>query len=290
VSAASAQAAPAGQAGAAYRPAGAGGYVAPTGPARGTYAGTFRTGTGSRPEVSTPPATLHSGTGSYPAVGGGTGGYPTVGPRGQAAQAAPVSAVPVSSTPVSSAPTSSAPISGMPVSSAPISGVPVSAHPGSAGHLAVPPGPGIPVAGRRPGRMTQPRRSTEGQPAAGGAPGGGAGGAGSWWSRSGGSGGPGPGFGAPVPAGPPAEPVTGGTSASGLPLRVPMAQLPADQPGRPGAAAPTGAARGVAPRPEVDPETTRSTLAAFYSGVRRAENEETTDLSGYRVPWEQERQ
>ena len=75
--------------------------------------------------------------------------------------------------------------------------------------------------------------------------------------------------------------MTGGISASGLPVRVPMAQLPvADGP------APVVPAQ----RAESDPDAVGSTLSKFYSGVRRAESEETTDLSAVQRPrWEQER-
>ncbi|MEH1128181.1 sensor histidine kinase [Micromonospora sp. CPCC 206061] len=66
---------------------------------------------------------------------------------------------------------------------------------------------------------------------------------------------------------PPATPVTGGVLASGLPARVPMAQLP-DQAGAPAPSAPQGL-------PEPDPEAVGSMLARFYGGVRRAEAEET---------------
>jgi hypothetical protein len=90
-----------------------------------------------------------------------------------------------------------------------------------------------------------------------------------WWSRAGtGS--------APVlklaPTGPPAVPITGGVNARGLPMRVPMAQLPE-------ANTATGRAQVVpAPRDEPDPETTGNLLSRFYGGVRRAESEETTEL------------
>jgi signal transduction histidine kinase len=68
-------------------------------------------------------------------------------------------------------------------------------------------------------------------------------------------------------AAPPATPVTGGISASGLPLRVPMAQLPK---GTETAPPPVPAAR-----PELDPETTGGMLTRFYGAVRRAEAEDT---------------
>jgi signal transduction histidine kinase len=84
-----------------------------------------------------------------------------------------------------------------------------------------------------------------------------------WWSRQ-----PGSVPTVPVPApttAPPATPITGGISPSGLPLRVPMAQLP-----NAGAAPPVPAAP-----PELDPEATGGMLTRFYGAVRRAEAEET---------------
>ncbi|MCX4388214.1 nitrate- and nitrite sensing domain-containing protein [Micromonospora peucetia] len=84
-----------------------------------------------------------------------------------------------------------------------------------------------------------------------------------WWSRQG----PVPG---PVPETsptPPAVPVTGGTNERGLPVRVPMAQLSA-------------VSRPVQPavRHDPDPEAVGGMLSRFYSGVRRAEAEETTEI------------
>ncbi|MFD4205828.1 nitrate- and nitrite sensing domain-containing protein [Micromonospora tulbaghiae] len=68
----------------------------------------------------------------------------------------------------------------------------------------------------------------------------------------------------PAPA---ATPVTGGTNERGLPVRVPMAQLtsaaPADRP---------------VVRHEPDPEGVGGMLSRLYSGVRRAEAEETTEM------------
>ncbi|MFC0532000.1 sensor histidine kinase [Phytohabitans kaempferiae] len=107
-----------------------------------------------------------------------------------------------------------------------------------------------------------------------------------WWSRQGtgragglaggsvatppatGPGGTGPG--GPTP---PSVPITGGTMANGLPLRVPMAQLPpvGDEPPRPAAAIPTS-------RIEPDPEAVGSMLSRYYTGVRRAEAEDSGDL------------
>ncbi|SCL15171.1 Signal transduction histidine kinase [Micromonospora nigra] len=125
----------------------------------------------------------------------------------------------------------------------------------------------LPVAGRRPGG-TVPRQEhpvpvrAEDVLAPAPTPGGG------WWSREG----PGPsalsaGAGAPAP---PAVPVTGGTSERGLPLRVPMAQLSAvTQPARPDQPP---------MRHEPDPEAVGGMLSRLYSGVRRAEAEETTEI------------
>jgi signal transduction histidine kinase len=94
-----------------------------------------------------------------------------------------------------------------------------------------------------------------------------------WWSRAGAAGAPLPSAGAAAPA-PPEVPVTGGTTARGLPVRVPMAQLPAEE----AASLANGAVGGPPQRPadEPDPDDVSSTLARFYGGVRRAEAEETT--------------
>ncbi|SCF02803.1 sensor histidine kinase [Micromonospora mirobrigensis] len=89
-----------------------------------------------------------------------------------------------------------------------------------------------------------------------------------WWSRQG----PAPVAAAGVSPAPPATPVTGGTNERGLPVRVPMAQLPTvDGPARPGGPA----------RHEPDPEAVSGMLSRLYSGVRRAEAEETTE---FRLP------
>jgi signal transduction histidine kinase len=82
-----------------------------------------------------------------------------------------------------------------------------------------------------------------------------------------------------LPEGPPEVPITGGTSESGLPLRVPMAQLPratvtgdrspggtGDWPGRSRPPTP--------PPPELDPEAVGGALSRFYSGVRQAQAED----------------
>ncbi|MFG1800843.1 nitrate- and nitrite sensing domain-containing protein [Micromonospora carbonacea] len=136
--------------------------------------------------------------------------------------------------------------------------------------VAVPPEPAEqPVAGRRPRSVTVPRpgRSVPVRaedvltPAAGpAAPGGGG-----WWSRQG----PAAATATPDPV-PPAVPVTGGVNEHGLPVRVPMAQLAAvTQPARP---------QTPAPRHDPDPEAVGGMLTRLYSGVRRAEAEETTEI------------
>lgn len=132
-------------------------------------------------------------------------------------------------------------------------------------------GPGIeardlPVAGRAPGaavpRQTRPvpvRAQDVLTPAATGDNGGG------WWSRQDSS--------APVrpaPAVPPAIPVTAGTNERGLPMRVPMAQLSAVTRSAQPMSAPT--------RTDPDPEAVGGMLSRLYSGVRRAEAEDTTEI------------
>ncbi|MER7335681.1 MULTISPECIES: nitrate- and nitrite sensing domain-containing protein [unclassified Micromonospora] len=123
----------------------------------------------------------------------------------------------------------------------------------------------MPVAGRRPGadvpRQTRPvpvRAEDVLAPAAGPPTGEGC------WFRQG-----------PAPVRqtsptPPAVPVTGGTNARGLPVRVPMAQLSTvTSPPRP---APPAA------RHDPDPEAVGGMLSRLYSGVRRAEAEDTTEI------------
>ncbi|MEU4681114.1 nitrate- and nitrite sensing domain-containing protein [Micromonospora sp. NPDC023737] len=121
-----------------------------------------------------------------------------------------------------------------------------------------------PVAGRRPvaaprqGRPVPVRAEDVLTPASGGTGGG-------WWSRKAPS--------APARPGPamsPATPVTGGVNARGLPTRVPMAQL----------AAMSGSIR---PQPgpsthDPDPDAVGGMLSRLYSGVRRAEAEDTTEI------------
>ncbi|MEV7231278.1 nitrate- and nitrite sensing domain-containing protein [Polymorphospora sp. NPDC051019] len=60
-------------------------------------------------------------------------------------------------------------------------------------------------------------------------------------------------------------------NANGLPVRVPMAHLPSE----------TESPAPAAPRPytDPDPDAAGSTLSRFYGGVRRAEAEETTEMS-----------
>ncbi|MCG5471418.1 nitrate- and nitrite sensing domain-containing protein [Micromonospora sp. LAH09] len=132
-------------------------------------------------------------------------------------------------------------------------------------------GPGIeardmPVAGRAPGvavpRQARPvpvRAQDVLTPPAAGDNGGG------WWSRQDPS--------APVrpaPAVPPAIPVTAGTNERGLPMRVPMAQLSAVTRSAQPTSAPT--------RTDPDPEAVGGMLSRLYSGVRRAEAEDTTEI------------
>ncbi len=95
-----------------------------------------------------------------------------------------------------------------------------------------------------------------------------------------------------LPEGPPEIPVTGGTNEAGLPLRVPMAQLPVDEgtdrtdglPAGDGREAKTGG-KAIAGRPagyrpvrvtqiELDPEEVGGSLARLYRGVRQAQAED----------------
>ncbi|KWV32109.1 sensor histidine kinase [Micromonospora rifamycinica] len=126
----------------------------------------------------------------------------------------------------------------------------------------------LPVAGRRPDRSSgTPLRAvdvlTPSVPTPVDAGGG-------WWSRQG------PVSSSPVSLGeslpaPPVVPVTGGTNERGLPVRVPMAQLTTvTEPARP---QPTRV------REDPDPEAVGGMLSRLYSGVRRAEAEETTELT-----------
>ncbi|MFF0102421.1 nitrate- and nitrite sensing domain-containing protein [Micromonospora sp. NPDC005257] len=88
---------------------------------------------------------------------------------------------------------------------------------------------------------------------------------GGWFSRQG------PAASAPgVTPAPAATPVTGGTNERGLPVRVPMAQLTS--------VAPDGRPDRPTVRHEPDPEAVGGMLSRLYSGVRRAEAEETTEM------------
>jgi hypothetical protein len=136
---------------------------------------------------------------------------------------------------------------GVPAVAAPPLPLPIETVPADNGRSAGPIGPG--------GRHTEPSGGTDT-------------GAGvSWFSRTG----------SPVPTGagpavvaavPPAVPVTGGVGPTGLPLRVPMAQLPGV----------TGEGTPV-PRAEADPDAVSTLLNRFYGGVRRAESENPNDLT-----------
>ncbi|MEV6930815.1 hypothetical protein AB0M46_40875, partial [Dactylosporangium sp. NPDC051485] len=90
-----------------------------------------------------------------------------------------------------------------------------------------------------------------------------------WWSRGGGGDAP-----APAPAIPAQrEPVTAGTSSAGLPIRVPLAQLPGDPTGQvPAEPEPTQPI--TVGHTEPDPASVGSMLTRFYSGVHRAANED----------------
>jgi len=188
-------------------------------------------------------------------------------PRAAPVSAAPVSAAPVSAAPVSAAPVSAAPVSAAPVSAAPVSAAPVSAVPVSAAPVSAVPMNGGPVNGvkRGPARAEDiigaAARGTNGAPApaAKGT---------RWWSRGGGGEAPAP---APkIPA--QREPVTAGTSSAGLPIRVPLAQLPGD-PNQPVSTS-EDTQQVVTPHIEPDPASVGSMLTRFYSGVHRAANED----------------
>jgi hypothetical protein len=195
----------------------------------------------------------------------------------------PVSGVPTSGVPVSGVPTSGVPVSGVPTSGVPVSGVPTSGVPGSGGPGAAVPGvsgppgaaAGVPaqrtVNGASPAG-TQRRGPSRAEDIIGAAARGNAAPPAKgtrWWSR--GAAGDAPASSAPaVPV--QRTPVTAGTSASGLPIRVPLAQLPGDtgQANRPDVTQPIM----VASHTEPDPASVSSMLTRFYSGVHRAANEE----------------
>ncbi|MFE9191022.1 nitrate- and nitrite sensing domain-containing protein [Micromonospora sp. NPDC007208] len=141
---------------------------------------------------------------------------------------------------------------------------------GAAGPAAAPvPGAAardLPVAGRPPG-VGVPR---QGRPVPVRAedvltPNAARGGGGGWYSRQGPSG-----PAVPAPAAPPTVPVTAGTNERGLPVRVPMAQLSAVTRSAQPMSAPT--------RTDPDPEAVGGMLSRLYSGVRRAEAEDTTEI------------
>ncbi|RAO02001.1 sensor histidine kinase [Micromonospora saelicesensis] len=118
-----------------------------------------------------------------------------------------------------------------------------------------PPGVGVP----RQGRPVPVRAEDVLTPAADRGDGGG------WYSRQGPT--------APVvpaAAAPPTIPVTAGTNERGLPVRVPMAQLSAVTRSAQPMTAPT--------RTDPDPEAVGGMLSRLYSGVRRAEAEDTTEI------------
>ncbi|GIG43278.1 sensor histidine kinase [Dactylosporangium siamense] len=226
--------------------------------------------------------------------------------NGAAVPGVPVSAVPVSGAPSSGAPVSGVPVSGVPVSGGPMRGAPVSGVPGqTAGSNGTPganggvpgaPVSAVPVSGVPGGAPATPaaagtasgppaQRSSNGGPAAAPRRGPsraediiGAAARGNaappakgtrWWSKAGAGD-------APVSTTPsvPAQrtPVTAGTSASGLPIRVPLAQLPGDtgQASTPDVTQPIM----VATHTEPDPASVSSMLTRFYSGVHRAANED----------------
>jgi len=122
-------------------------------------------------------------------------------------------------------------------------------------------GTAMPVAGRRPVAALTPRPVPtraedvlvpESEPS-------------TWWSARAATGNAAP----AQRTAPPAVPVTGGTNERGLPVRVPMAQLSEkrDAPARPAA------------RHDPDPDAVGGTLSRFYQGVRRAESEETVEIT-----------
>ncbi|MGY0005109.1 nitrate- and nitrite sensing domain-containing protein [Micromonospora sp. I033] len=143
----------------------------------------------------------------------------------------------------------------LPVS--PLTGLPLGAAPAATESPLPgrPAAPGVAVPGPRPvpGRAEDVLAPAAGVPAGGG-----------WFNRQGPSSAV---LGVTPP--PAATPVTGGTNERGLPVRVPMAQLTAVTQ----AAGPTRSARH-----EPDPEAVGGMLSRYYSGVRRAEAEETTEM------------
>lgn len=116
----------------------------------------------------------------------------------------------------------------------------------------------------RPVRRTMPTRAEDIIASATGA----GNGAGSvWWERQRGPVAP-----TPVTPARAEVPVTAGISASGLPVRVPMAALPV--------VTESASAVPAAPsRLESDPDAVGGMLSRFYGGVRRAEAEDTTEIT-----------
>ena len=195
----------------------------------------------------------------------------------------PVSATPAAST----TPTANAPVSGIPVSAVPVSGAPVSSAPvsgaddemvlGAADASSTPPN-GKPGGGNGRQAPTQRRGPGRAEDIIGAASGGAAAPAKGtrWWSRGGGrAAGNRPSSVIPAQR----EPVIAGMSNVGLPMRVPMAQLPGDR-------AETASVTPVAPiHTEPDPASVSSMLSRFYSGVHRAANEDelpTVPISDHR--------
>ncbi len=131
-----------------------------------------------------------------------------------------------------------------------------------------------PLVGRRPGVITMRRTARRELPTRAedviGAATGDSPTASTWWSRQ-----PSP---APTVAPPmaaavpprPVVPVPGGINRGGLPVRVPMAQLPTSTEPKPA---------GPVQRDEPDPEAMGGMLSRLYSGIRRAEAEETNVIS-----------
>jgi hypothetical protein len=68
------------------------------------------------------------------------------------------------------------------------------------------------------------------------------------------------------------QPVTAGTSNAGLPIRVPLAQLPGDNAGQ--GETPDVTQPLTVSHTEPDPASVSSMLTRFYSGVHRAANED----------------
>ncbi|HET8642051.1 MAG TPA: nitrate- and nitrite sensing domain-containing protein [Pseudonocardiaceae bacterium] len=102
----------------------------------------------------------------------------------------------------------------------------------------------------------------------------------SWWSRQAGDAPAAPERADRAPQPPPADPVSGGTSSQGLPIRVPMARLATSEAGAAGAS-PAGHAPGGEPP---DPGAVSTTLSRFYGGVHRAEVEDSGDGTARQRP------